>query len=80
MRLCDCVFPLPLFLLVTGSALQGRRPRGPQASAHTLRALFIYLFVPWYLVLSSRERSPARLPGALSEARATSWPSALPSV
>ena len=39
MRLCDCVFPLPLFLLVTGSALQGRRPRGPQASAHVITHL-----------------------------------------
>ena len=51
-------------------------PGGPKPQPKLLGLyLFIYLFVPWYLVLSSRERAPARLLGALSEARAASWPS-----
>ena len=70
----DLCFSSSYFCLSLDLLFREEGPRGPQASAQALGALFVCLFVPWYLVLSSRGRAPAHLPGPLSEAKAASWP------
>lgn len=74
MWLWICVFPLLLSACHWICSSGKKAPGGPKPQPKLLGLyLFIYLFVPWYLVLSSRERSPAHLPGPLSGAKAASW-------